>query len=349
MNTPKKRTLVSAVAGLALVLAACGADEGAVDTTAPDGTSAPTTAPTDGLPSGEVFVTGSSTVEPISVLVSELADELSGGQLAVTVEGPGTGDGFKKFCAGEADISDASRKIKDEEAALCAEAGIEFIGIEIAIDGLTVATNPNNSAVECLDVAALYALTGPESEGFDSWADANALAGELGSAYSTLPDAPLALFGPGPESGTYDTFVEFAISDLAEERGAEETTRSDYTASPNDNLIVDGIEGSDTSLGWVGYAFYQAEGDKMKGLAVDDGAGCVVPTDASIADGSYPFSRSLYIYVSLNAVAENPAVAAFVDLYLSAEGLAKVAEAGYVSLPDERIAESTAAWAAARG
>ncbi|MFM8268220.1 MAG: substrate-binding domain-containing protein [Ilumatobacteraceae bacterium] len=349
MNTPKKRTLVSAVAGLALVLAACGADEGAVDTTAPDGTSAPTTAPPDGLPSGEVFVTGSSTVEPISVLVSELADELSGGQLAVTVEGPGTGDGFKKFCAGEADISDASRKIKDEEAALCAEAGIEFIGIEIAIDGLTVATNPNNSAVECLDVAALYALTGPESEGFDSWADANALAGELGSAYSTLPDAPLALFGPGPESGTYDTFVEFAIKKLAEDRGAEDTTRSDYTASPNDNLIVDGIEGSDTSLGWVGYAFYKAEGDKMKGLAIDGGEGCVAPTDASIADGTYPFSRSLYIYVSLNAVAENPAVAAFVDLYLSAEGLAKVGEAGYVSLPDERIAESTAAWAAARG
>ncbi|MEY4605685.1 MAG: phosphate transporter phosphate-binding protein, partial [Actinomycetota bacterium] len=123
MNTSRKRTFAAAVAGLALVLAACGADEGAVDSTTPTETvpatdgGSDTTAPSTELAAGEVFVTGSSTVEPISVLVSELADELSGGQLAVTVEGPGTGDGFQKFCNGEADISDASRKIKDEEAA----------------------------------------------------------------------------------------------------------------------------------------------------------------------------------------------------------------------------------------
>ncbi|MFM7253698.1 MAG: substrate-binding domain-containing protein [Ilumatobacteraceae bacterium] len=356
MNTSRKRALAAAVAGLALVLAGCGADEGAVDSTTPNETSAPatdggvdTTAPSGDLAAGEVFVTGSSTVEPISVLVSELADELSGGQLAVTVEGPGTGDGFQKFCNGEADISDASRKIKDEEAALCADAGIEFVEIEIAIDGLTVATNPNNSAIECLDRAALYSLIGPESEGFDSWADANALAGELGSAYSTLPDAPLTLVGPGPESGTYDSFVEFAIKKIAEERGTEDTTRSDYTASPNDNLIVDGIEGSDTSLGWVGYAFYKAEGEKMKGVAIDGGDGCVEPTDATIADGSYPFSRSLYIYVSLNAVAENPAVASYVDLYLSDDGIASVTEAGYVSIPADRLEAARAAWSAAKG
>lgn len=356
MNRTNKRSLAGAAIAIALAVSACGADEGAVDDGASDTTQAmttdggaDTTAPSSDLVAGEVFVTGSSTVEPISVLVSELADELSGGELAVTVEGPGTGDGFKKFCAGEADISDASRPIKDEEAADCAANGIEYVGIEIAIDGLTVATNPNNSAVECLDVAALYALTGPESEGFDSWSDANALAGELGSAYATLPDAPLALFGPGPESGTYDSYVEFAIKKLAADRAVEDTTRSDYTASANDNLIVDGIEGSDTSLGWVGYAFYKAEQGKMKGLAIDAGDGCVAPTDETIADGSYAFSRSLYIYVSLTAAAENPAVSSFVDLYLSEAGLAKVSEAGYVVLPADRVTASTAAWAAARG
>ena len=119
-----------------------------------------------------MFVTGSSTVEPISVAVSELADELTGGDLAVSVEGPGTGDGFSKFCAGEADIADASRRIKDEEAATCADAGIEFVELEVAIDGITVVTSPTNDAVECLDVPALYALVGPESEGFDNWSDA---------------------------------------------------------------------------------------------------------------------------------------------------------------------------------
>ncbi len=366
MNTSKRRLALAGVITLGLLGAACGDDKEAADTTAaavttaapettaattmaPDTTMAPETTAAGGdgeLAAGEVFVTGSSTVEPISIKVGELALEQSGGALKVTVEGPGTGDGFKKFCAGEADISDASRKIKDEEAALCAEAGIEYVEIEVAIDGLTVATSPANTAVECLDIPALYALVGPESEGFASWADANALATELGSTVGALPDAPLSVFGPGEESGTYDTFVEFAIGDFAEERGADGATRADYSSSPNDNLIVEGIEGSDTSLGWVGFAYFQAEAERMKGIAIDAGDGCVAPTVEAIADGSYPFSRSLYIYVSKNAAAENPAVASFVDLYLSEAGLAQVAAAGYVDLPAERIQASVDAWAA---
>ena len=356
MNIKQRRLVIASIVGLSLIAAACGEDEGAqepesTEAEAPESTEAgaPESTEADGgemeLAGGEVFVTGSSTVEPISVLVSELADEMSGGALAVTVEGPGTGDGFQKFCNGEADVSDASRPIKDEEAAICAENGIEFVEIEVAIDGLTVATNPNNSAIECLDPAALYALVGPESEGFDSWADANTIAGELGSAFADLPDAPLTITGPGPESGTYDTFVEFAIADAAEERGQEETTRPDYTQSPNDNLIVEGIEGSDTSLGWVGYAFYQAEGDAMRAIAIDTGDGCVAPTPESIADGSYGFSRSLYIYVSKQAAEENPAVASYIDLYLSDEGIAQVSEAGYVALPEDRLEAARTAWA----
>ena len=139
--------------------------------------------------------------------------------------------------------------IRDEEKAACEAAGIEFTELAVGIDGLTVATNPANSAVECLDVPALYALIGPESEGFGNWQDANELATEVGSAYTTLPDADLVISGPGEESGTYDTFVEFAIADLAEERGQDAVTRADYNSSPNDNVIVQGIEGSDSSLG----------------------------------------------------------------------------------------------------
>jgi len=384
VNSSKWRLALAGVLSLSLIAAACGDDddegttttegaaattgagaettEGGADTTeggaatteggaATTAGGSPTTMGGGGemeLAGGEVFVTGSSTVEPISARVSELADEMSGGELAVSVEGPGTGDGFQKFCAGEADISDASRPIRDEEAEICASNGIEFVELEVAIDGLTVATSPNNTAVECLDIPALYALIGPESEGFDNWSDAAALGAELGST-SEFPDADLLITGPGAESGTYDTFVEFAIADLAEERGQEETTRADYTQSPNDNVIVEGIEGSDTSLGWVGYAFYEAEQENMKAIQIDAGDGCVAPTAETIADGTYPFSRSLFIYVSTTAMAENPAIGSFVDLYLSEDGIAAVGDAGYVQLPEDRQSATADAWAAAKG
>ena len=353
MNSNKRRLVLAGILSFSLIAAACGDDEKTEDTTtsaASTESTEPTTESTEPgmeLAGGEVFVTGSSTVEPISVLVAEMADEMSGGELAVTVEGPGTGDGFKKFCAGEADISDASRKIKDEEAASCAEAGIEYVEIEVAIDGLTVATSPNNDAVTCLDYPAIYALVGPESEGFDNWSDAQALATELGSAI-TLPDADLTITGPGPESGTYDSFVEFVIKKIAEGREKDDTTRTDYTQSPNDNIIVEGIEGTDTSFGWVGFAFYSAEADRMKAIEIDKGDGCVVPTAETIADGTYPLSRSLYIYVSKTSLAENPAVASYVSLYLSDEGIASVTEAGYVNIPADRLEASRSAWEAAQ-
>ena len=134
---------------------------------------------------------------------------------------------------------------------------------------------------------------------------------------------------------------------FAEERVGEDSvfTRADYSSSANDNFIIEGIEGSDTSLGWVGYAFYKAEAERIKAIEIDAGDGCVAPTDETIADGSYPFSRSLYIYVNKAKAADNPAVASFVDLYLSADGLATVGDAGYVDLPADRVAATTAAWA----
>ncbi|MGI9028828.1 MAG: substrate-binding domain-containing protein [Ilumatobacteraceae bacterium] len=328
---------------------------GGETTMAPDETMAETTdgggsTPGSGsmgeMAEGDVFVTGSSTVEPISIRVGELAAEMSGGGLAVVVEGPGTGDGFATFCAGDADISDASRPINEEEMALCEENGVEYVELEVAIDGLTVATNPANDAITCLDIPALYALIGPEAEGTGTWAENAELATELGSAYADVfPDAPLDISGPGEESGTYDSFVEFAIADLAEEREQDEATRADYSSSPNDNLIVEGLTASESSLGWVGYAFYVGQQDALKALEIDGGDGCVAPSEETISDGSYPFSRSLYIYVNTANAESNPAVASYVDLYLSPEGLATVAEAGYVDLPEDRITTTQEAWA----
>lgn len=331
-----------------LALAACGGDD---DTTRP--ASGATTDPAgagdadDG--GGSVFVSGSSTVEPMSIRVAELARQQTDGAVAATVEGPGTGDGFKKFCGGESDISDASRRIKDSEAELCADNDVRWVELEVAIDGLSVLTSAANSAIECLDIPALYALVGPESEGFDSWDDADALATEVGSTAAPFPSAPLTVYGPGEESGTYDTFVEFAIEDLAGQRVGEDSifTRADYSSSGNDNFIIEGIEGSETSLGWVGYAFYKAEQDRLKAIAIDTGDGCVLPTDDSIASGEYGFSRSLFIYVNTDKAASNPGVKSYVDLYLSDAGLATVADAGYVELPAERIEATRAAWAAA--
>jgi phosphate transport system substrate-binding protein len=293
-------------------------------------------------------ITGSSTVQPISSAVAEQFSEANP-DVAPSVDGPGTGDGFKTFCAGEADITGASRKIKDEEATSCADGGVKFVELKVGIDGLTVATNPKNTAVECLDNAALYALMGPESEGFGNWSDANALATELGSKYTTLPDAALDVFGPGEESGTYDTFVEFAIAKTAESREQEKVTRPDYNASANDNVIVEGIEGSDTSLGWVGYAYFKEQGDKMRSIAIADKEGnCVAPTDDTVADGSYPFSRGLYIYVNVDKAKANPAVAGYVDYYLSDEGIASVSEVGYVAEPAAELTAARDSWTAAK-
>ena len=297
--------------------------------------------------SGQVFVTGSSTVEPISIRVAEKITDASG--VSVVVEGPGTGDGFKKFCAGEADVTGASRTIKDEEIAICEDNGIEFVELPVAVDGLTVATSPENDDVSCLDVPALYALLGPESEGTKRWSDVLDLAYELGSTrVDDLPDETLYISGPGEESGTYDAFVEFAIKDLAEERGTDEWTRADYVSSGNDNLIVQSIEGSQHSLGWIGYAFYKADIEKMKAIEIVGASGdCVAPTDQSLVDGSYPFSRPLYIYVAADAARTRPEVREFIDFYLSDAGMEAVSEVGYVSEPIERLEEARRVWAAA--
>ncbi|HEX6207369.1 MAG TPA: substrate-binding domain-containing protein [Actinomycetota bacterium] len=331
-----RTNLAVAAVALALLAAACGGEADAEGS--------------GGL-TGEIFVSGSSTVEPISGLNAEKFAEENPG-VAISVEGPGTGDGFELFCGGETDISDASRPIAEDEAELCAQNGIEYTELEVAIDGIAVLTSPQNEAVSCVGFGDVYALVGPESEGFDSWADAQGLAAEISSgemptpaADAGLPDAPLEITAPGEESGTYDSFIELTFEGFAEdERGQDPVTRPDYVASADDNVIIEGIAGSPSSFGWVGFAFYRNNQDAVKALEVDGGSGCVAPSEETIADGSYPVSRSLYIYVNDARAAESAAPRAFVDFYVSDEGLASVAEVGYVELPPERIEATRAAW-----
>ena len=339
MQRTKHRRLgwLAIILAFGLLAAACGDDDD--DSASSDGSSSDL--------SGEVQVSGSSTVQPISVAAGEAFQDENDG-VTVNVEGPGTGDGMAAFCAGDIDIADASRQMADDEKADCEAAGINYVELPVGYDGITVMTNPNNDAVDCLSFQDLYALIGPESEGFSKWSDGSEIATALGST-TQLPDADLALTGPGTESGTYDSFIELALSDIAESRGVPEdqieSTRTDYDASPDDNVIVSNIEASDSSLGWVGFAFAQGAGDQVKELGVKetpDGE-CVEPSAETIGDGSYPLSRTLYIYVNTDKADENPAVAGFVDFYL--DGLSGfVEDTGYVALPDDQAAETTSAW-----
>ncbi|MDE0066204.1 MAG: substrate-binding domain-containing protein [Acidimicrobiaceae bacterium] len=319
------------ILGLSLVASACGSG----------GSDGSSSSSSEG-PSGEIFISGSSTVEPISVRVQELFNDVNPDVL-IAVDGPGTGDGFVLFCSGETDISNASRAIRDSEAEECAANGVDYVELQVGIDGLGVMTNASNDLVECVSFADLYALTGPEATGYRSWGDANGVSAELGGA-GDLPDAPLDIFGPGEESGTFDTFVELVVEHPAEERGQAGTTRPDYSPSGDDNVILQGITGSDTSLGWVGFAFASgAQGVKL--LDVDGGeSGCVAATAETIASGEYPLSRPLFVYVNSNRAANNPGLEAYVDFYMDAGLDRAVAEVGYVELTDAAKAEVRAAW-----
>ena len=296
--------------------------------------------------SGNIFVSGSSTVEPITARVAEEFSKNNPG-VAIKVDGPGTGDGFKLFCNGETDISDASRAIRKEEADACKQKNVEFIELKVAIDGLSVITSKRNNTVECLSFPDLYALLGPESQGFKNWSDANALGKAVGGS-GDYPNAPLVVTAPGEESGTYDSFVEIVLDGTAKKQNKKAQVRPDYQASPNDNVIIEGISGSPTSLGWVGYSFVQENTDKVKVLKIEkeEGKGCVEPNAQTIADNTFPISRPLFIYVNKAKLDSNKALGPFVDFYLSDEGLASVKEVGYVPLSAADIAKTKATWQA---
>ena len=303
---------------------------------------------------GDIQVSGSSTVKPITSFVAEAFGAIHP-NVTYFVDGPGTGDGFALFCNDETDVNDASRPISGEEIALCQDAGVEYIELKIAIDGLSVITSAFNDDVSCLSFLDQYALLGPESQGYETWDAANGLAAELegqlntefGESHAPYGAFPLDVTAPGEESGTFDSFVELAIRGIADAREEDRTTRPDYTPSGDDNVIIEGVAGTDDAphtLGWVGFAYADENADRVKLLEVDGGDGCVAATPETIASAEYPLSRFLYVYVNTVRADANPALQAFVDYYLSDEGIAFVTEADYVALDPADLDQTRATW-----
>lgn len=271
---------------------------------------------------GKVAVDGSSTVYPITEAVGEEFQKANPG-VRVTVGISGTGGGFKKFCAGETDISDASRPIKPTEVELCAKNGIEYVELPIAYDGLAILVNPKNDWTSCMTVAELKALWEPEAQGkISKWSQVRA----------GWPDKEIHLYGAGVDSGTYDYFTEAIV-------GKEHSSRGDYQSSEDDNVIVQGIASDANALGFFGVAYYQENKDKLKLVGVDDGKddngkGCVLPTAENVEKGQYqPLARPIFIYVAKKA-AERPEIQAFIKFYMG-QGPALVSEVGYIPLPAE--------------
>jgi phosphate transport system substrate-binding protein len=264
---------------------------------------------------GNVRVDGSSTVFPITEAVAEEFRTVRP-KVRVTVGFSGTGGGFKKFVLGETDINDASRPIKASEREKAEAAGIGFIELPVAYDGLSVVVNPKNTFVDHLTVEELHRIWMPESQ-VKRWSDVR----------EGWPAEEISLYGPGVDSGTFDYFTE-AIN------GKSQVCRSDFTASEDDNVLVQGVAGDAHSLGFFGFAYYEENADQLKLVPIDGGKGPVAPSVDTINNGTYaPLSRPIFIYVASKA-AERPEVAAFVDFYLeSAPALA--AEVGYVALPAE--------------
>lgn len=333
LNGKRWAGMLIGVAVLTLMAAACGGDGNG----SADGGNEVT---------GSLTISGSSTVEPITSLVAEKFQG-ENPDVEIAVSGPGTSDGFELFCNGETDVQDASRAIDEEEVAACEANGISPVEIEVGLDALTVIGNPANP-IDCLTFGDLYALFGPESAGFDSWADANDLAAEVGGN-DGFPDQPLTIVAPGAESGTFGSFIEIALGDIAGEREQpDDVLRTDYQSSGDDNVIIDNAAGNASGLGFVGFSYAEAAGETVKKFQIDGGDGCVAPSAETVIDGSYPISRSLYIYVNPDKVTENPALEPFVDFYLSEEGLASVEEVDYVALPSDRLEASLSAWEAAK-
>ena len=303
-----------AITALALTLTACGGgNEQAVEGT--EGT-----ARAGGGTSGEVLVDGSSTVQPLSAAAGELFKEQEPG-VNVSVGTSGTGGGFEVFCNGTTDISNASRPINDEEIAACEENGVEFTELRVATDALTVVTSAQNDFITCLTTEELATLWGPDAAGtVMTWDQVN----------PEFPAEPIELYGPGTDSGTFDYFTD-------EINGEEGVSRTDYNASEDDNVIVQGVSGSANALGYFGFTYFEENAEALKAVEIDSGDGCVAPSSDTAQDGSYsPLARPLFIYVSNSAVTEKPHVKAFLDFY--AESNADIAEAAqYIPLNDEQV------------
>ncbi|MFZ4125981.1 MAG: PstS family phosphate ABC transporter substrate-binding protein [Rickettsiales bacterium] len=266
-----------------------------------------------------IAIDGSSTAYPITEAVAEEFQIEQKGAAAVTVGIAGTGGGFKRFCNGDIDISQASRPISEAEMASCKANGIQYIELPIALDALTVAVSPKNKTLDCITIAQLKKIWEPSAQSSVlKWSDVDA----------SWPDVRLNLYGAGSDSGTFDYFTEAVV-------GKPKASRGDYTASENDNVIVTGISHDPFALGYLPYSYYSGNAAQLKALKVDGGKGCVLPSIKSAQDGSYsPLSRPLFLYVKKQSADTNIGVRRFIHYYLT-KGQPLVAEVHYLPLPPE--------------
>jgi phosphate transport system substrate-binding protein len=269
---------------------------------------------------GGITVDGSSTVGPYLTAAAESFRQ-ENADARITVGISGTGGGFERFCRGETDLNDASRAIKEEEVELCERNGVEYVEFLIANDALTVVVNPANDWATCLTAEELARIWGPGSE-VGSWAEVR----------EGFPDVALKLFGPGTDSGTFDYFTE-AVN------GDEGASRTDFSASEDDNVIVQGVAGERGGLGYLGFSYFEENAERLKAVEIDGGGGCVAPSAAAAQDGTYtPLARPLFVYVKKSAFAREE-VADFVGFILDNE--ASIAEkADFISLNEEQLARA---------
>jgi phosphate transport system substrate-binding protein len=311
-STSFRRAIVPGVAVIAMALSACGGADAGADSGSSGGAS------------GSVAVDGSSTVFPMSNAAAELLSE-ENPDVQVAVAESGTGGGFEKFCAGQTDISDASRPIEQEEKDACAKEGIEYTELQVATDALTVVVHPDLD-VDCLTTDQLVKLWEPGSK-VTNWNQLD----------PSFPDQEISLFGPGSDSGTYDYMAADVIGDESE------TTRDDYEASEDDNVLVQGVAGTEGATGYFGYTYYEENADSLKALSIDDGNGCVAPSAETAQAGEYtPLSRPLFVYVKNSAYNDNAAVKEYVDFYV--ENLADIADVGkFIPLSDDLYSKTQSA------
>ncbi len=284
--------------------------------------------------SGTISIDGSSTVFPLTQAAAE-AFQGQNPDVKITVGESGTGGGFEKFCAGETDISDASRPIEAPEISACKKDGITYDDFQVANDGISVTTNPDLD-ISCLSTDQLKQLWDKGSS-----VDNYSQLGKDADTGKPLPDASVSLYGPGTDSGTFDFFTDVI-------NGVEDRSRSDYQPSEDDNVLVQGVSGDSDGLGYFGFSYYEQNQDKLNLVSVDAGKGCVAPSDKTIQDGSYtPLSRPLFVYPSKSAL-KKPEVAAFVKYYLdNYADLAKTAQ--LVAMTPEQAKKSQAAYAKVSG
>jgi len=315
-----KRLAVASVVCTALALGACNNSQTGTGGEAQTGGS-PSPAASGEPVSGPVAVDGSSTVGPISQAVAE---EFQGANpdAQVSVGTSGTGGGMKKFCAGQIDIANASRPIKDEEIQACEKAGIQFVELPVALDGIAVVVNKENNFAKCLTVDELKKAWAPAATGkVTNW----------NQVRSDFPSQPMKLYGPGTDSGTFEYFTEAVV-------GEAKSSRTDYTPSEDDNVLVQGVQGDPGALGYFGVGYYEENQDKLNLVQVrnPDTGTCTAPVPLdNVVKGTYaPLSRPLFIYVSKKSLDQKPAVKAFTDFYVN-NAKTVVGDVGYVPLPDE--------------